>query len=271
MHRTPLLLLLLLLSSLASCAQPMPRAVTAQGSRVYLPLTLAHGYVWPSRGFGHPPEAWAISHAALIGGAPVWFYDWWWDCSRWLNDAGLYVPSVARAWYPQVMACNDGRPLLVLNEPEEVGQAELTPEAAAAVLHEAAASGWSGPIYCCGVQAAHIPYMRQVVAVYQSQYGAWPADGLHVHVYHGADELAEFIAWARAQGVLGDGVVVSEYGRLTDEKLTSGDLETLTAQVLAVDGVLTAAWFSVNYPPWAASDLLTAGGALTELGEAWRN
>ena len=91
------ILLLLLLSSLAGCAQPMPRAVTVHGSRVYLPVTLVHGYQWPVRGFGHPPESWGISHEALIGERPVWFYDWWWDCSRWLNDAGLYVPSVARA------------------------------------------------------------------------------------------------------------------------------------------------------------------------------
>ena len=106
-----ILLLLLLLSSLAGCAQPpMPRAVTAQGGRAYLPVTQVAGYRWPARGFGHPPEAWGISHEALIGDAPVWFYDWWWDCARWFNDAGLYVPAVARAWYPQVMGCNDGRP-----------------------------------------------------------------------------------------------------------------------------------------------------------------
>ena len=112
-----LLLFLLLLSSLASCAQPpMPRAVTAQG-RIYLPLTPVRGYQWPQRGFGHPPEAWSISHAALLSDTPIWFYDWWWDCGRWANDTVLYVPAVARAWYPEVMACNDGRPLLVLNEP----------------------------------------------------------------------------------------------------------------------------------------------------------
>ena len=64
MRRILLLLLLLLLSSLASCARPMPRAVTVQGSRVYLPVTLVHGYQWPVRGFGHPPEAWGIRAGA---------------------------------------------------------------------------------------------------------------------------------------------------------------------------------------------------------------
>ena len=271
MRRTPLLLLLLLLSSLAGCAQPpMPRAVTAQGSRVYLPVTLVAGYQWPVRGFGHPPEAWAVSHEALIGDAPVWFYDWWWDCSRWLNDAGLYVPAVARAWYPQVMGCNDGRPLLVLNEPEEIGQAELTPEQAASVLHEAAVSGWSGPIFCCGTQAAHLPYMQRLLTAYRSAYGAWPADGLHVHVYHGAEELDAFVQWAAGEGILGQGVVVSEFGYLTDDQISVAQMTALTDEVEARPWVLTSAWFSVHYAPWSTSDLLTAGGALTELGEAWQ-
>ena len=45
--------------------------------------------------------------------------------SRGLGDVYKRQPSVARGWYPQVLQCNDGRPLLVLNEPEEIGQAEF--------------------------------------------------------------------------------------------------------------------------------------------------
>ena len=262
--------LLLALLLLAGCtAPPMPRAVTAQGSRVYLPVTLVHGYQWPARGFGHPPEAWAVSHEALIGDAPVWFYDWWWDCARWFNDAGLYVPAVARAWYPQVMACNDGRPLLVLNEPEDAAQAGLTPEAAAAVLHEAAISGWSGPMYCCGTQAAHLPYMQRLLTAYRAAYGEWPAEGLHVHVYHGVAELDAFMQWASGEGILGQGVVVSEFGYLTEDPISVTQMTALTDEIEARPWVLTSAWFSVNYAPWRSSDLLTAGGALTELGAAW--
>ena len=261
--------LLLALLLLAGCtAPPIPRAVTAQG-RIYLPMTPVAGYQWSVRGFGHPPEAWAVSHAALIGEQPVWFYDWWWDCGRWAQDGVLYVPSVARAWYPQVMGCNDGRPLLVLNEPEEIGQAELTPEAAAAVLHEAAVSGWSGPMYCCGTQAAHIPYMQRLLTAYRATYGEWPADGLHVHVYHGAEELDAFVQWAAGEDILGQGVVVSEFGYLTDDPISVAQMAALTDEVEARPWVLTSAWFSVHYAPWSTSDLLTAGGSLTELGEAW--
>ena len=283
-HNVVVLFLALLL--LAGCAAPpMPREVAQQG-RVYLPTTPVAGYQWPARGFGHPPEAWSIGHEALIGEAPVWFYDWWWDCSRWLNDAGLYVPAVARAWYPAVLGCNDGRPLLVLNEPEEVGQAELTPEQAAAVLHAAAVSGWSGEIWCCGTQVQHMPYTRLLLAAYRAAYGAWPADGWHVHVYsqrdgrtHNATTLADvleglaaldaFVAWAQGEGVLGRGVVVSEFGALADSPIDLAILEAFEAEFGVRPEVLTGAWFSLRYEPWAGSDLVEADGRLTALGKAW--
>ena len=283
-HNVVVLFLALLL--LAGCAAPpIPREVAQQG-RVYLPTTPVAGYQWPARGFGHPPEAWAVSHAALIGEAPVWFYDWWWDCGRWLNDAGLYVPAVARAWYPQVLQCNDGRPLLVLNEPEEVGQAELTPAQAAAVLHAAASSGWRGEVWCCGMQVQHMPYTRQLLAAYRAAYGAWPADGWHVHVYsqrdgrtHNATTLADvleglaaldaFVAWAQGEGVLGRGVVVSEFGALADSPIDLAILEAFEAEFGVRPEVLTGAWFSLRYEPWAGSDLVEADGRLTALGEEW--
>lgn len=246
----------------------MPREVAAQG-RVFLPAVPVSGYQWPVRGFGHPPEAWAVSHEALIGERPAWFYDWWWDCGRWIGEPGVYIPSVMRAWHSEVMACNDGRPLLVLNEPEEAGQAELTPEQAAAVLHEAAISGWTGPMYCCGTQAAHLPYMQRLVTAYQTAYGAWPADGLHVHVYHGVGELDAFVLWADGAGILGQGVVVSEFGYLTDDPISVAQMAALTDEVEARPWVLTSAWFSVNYAPWRSSDLVDSDGTLTALGAAW--
>ena len=266
MSRLTALLALLLLAGCA--APPMPREVAAQG-RVYLPAVPVAGYQWPVRGFGHPPEAWAVSHAALIGERPAWYYDWWWDCSRWAGDQGVYIPSVMRAWHPEVMACNDGRPLLVLNEPEERGQAELTPEQAAAVLHQAAVSGWTGPVYCCGTQAAHLPYMQRLVTAYRMAYGAWPADGLHVHVYHGVAELDAFVQWASGEGILGQGVVVSEFGLLTEEPISVDQMGALTTAIEARPVVLTSAWFSVNYAPWRSSDLVDSDGTLTALGEEW--
>ena len=280
-------LLLALLLLLAGCAapMPMPREVAQQG-RVYLPTVPVNGYRWPARGFGHPPEAWAVSHVALIGEAPVWYYDWWWDCGRWIGEPGVYVPSVMRAWHPEVMACNDGRPLLVLNEPEEAGQAELTPEAAAAVLHAAAVSGWSGEVWCCGTQVQHMPYARQLLAAYRAAYGAWPADGWHVHVYsqrdgrtHNATTMADvqeglaaldsFILWAQGEGVLGRGVVVSEFGSLADSPIDLAIPEAFETELAIRPWVLTGAWFSVRYEPWAGSDLLRADGGLTALGQAW--
>lgn len=257
---------LALLFILTTC---VPMASVPQG-KIWVPGVQVSEYHWPKQGFGHPSESWDVPHDKLLGERPIWFYDWWFDCGRWAEETVVYVPAVMQAWYPQVLACNDGRPLLVLNEPENLLQANLTPAQAAAVLHSAVTSGWRGPIYCCGTQVAHTPYLARVVAAYRAQYGDWPTTGLHVHVYHGAEELRTFVAWARAQNILGTGVVVSEYGWLTDERILPRDLKALTEQVLAVDGVLTAAWFSAKYQPYTTSDLLMADGALTELGEAWR-
>lgn len=68
----------------------MPREINNVVS--YLPVTPVHGYVWPAHGFGHPPEAWDVSHEVLIGERPTWFHDWWWDCARWTLDGGIYIP-----------------------------------------------------------------------------------------------------------------------------------------------------------------------------------
>ena len=75
--------------------------------------------------------------------------------------------------------------------------------------------------------------------------------------------------WASGAGILGQGVVVSEFGYLTDDSISVAQMAALTDEVEARPWVLTSAWFSVNYAPWSTSDLLTAGGSLTELGEAW--
>ena len=269
-----------LVMGLAGCA-PL-----RQESAVFLPWAPVHGYEWPARGFGHPPEAWAVSHEALIDEAPVWFHDWWWDCSRWLDDPGLYVPSVARAWYPQVLGCNDGRPLLVLNEPEDAAQAGLTPAQAAVVLREAALT-WRGEIWCCGTQVQHLPYARALLAAYRAAYGGWPADGWHVHVYaqragvtletatladaqEGLRALDAFREWAASEGVLGRGVVVSEFGVLSARSVDPAILDVFREGFEGRPAVRAWAWFSLRYEPWAGSDLVESDGRLTELGEAWR-
>lgn len=255
-----------------------------QMATMYLPAVPVSGYQWPEQGFGHPPESWEISHAALTDGRQAWYYDWWWDCARWAGDPA-YVPSVMRAWYPQVLACNDGRPLLVLNEPEDPAQAGLTPEQAAAVLYQAALA-WRGEIWCCGTQVQHLPYMRRLVDAYEAAYGAWPATGLHVHVYgHRAGRtqnantvadaqaalasLDEFVTWAQSRGVIGRGVVVSECCVLSDVPPSVETLAVYEGMMDAVDVVLSVAWFSVGYQPWPGSDLLDGVGGPTGVGVWW--
>ena len=272
---------------LGGCAAPMPvpRRVGAPAV-VYLPLTPVGGYWWPARGFGHPPEAWSVGHEALIGERPVWFHDWWWDCGRWALDGAVYVPSVARAWHPEVLRCDDGRPLLVLNEPEDPNQANLSPARAAELLHTASLAWRRGEVWCCGTQVQHLGYARQLLAAYRAAYGEWPAAGWHVHVYsqragrtynatavtdvvEGMAALDAFVAWAAGEGVLGRGVVISEYGVLSGLVVEPVLMETFERELDARPVVRSRAWFSVRYAPWAASDLVEEDGRLTELGRMW--
>lgn len=272
--------------ALSGCARPgpMPREVGVAG-RVYVPLAPVASYRWPTRGFGHPPESWAVSHAGLVGDRPYWFYDWWWDCTRWSGEGQRYIPAVARAWYPAVLACDDGRPLLVLNEPEDAAQAGLAPAAAAAVLRQAVLA-WDGEVWCCGIQVQHLPYARLLLAAYRAEYGDWPAAGWHVHVYsqrdgrtkdamamadvqEGLRALDAFTLWAAGEGVLGRGIVVSEYGALADRPVDMAVMEAFEAEFGMRADVISWAWFSVNYGPWAGSDLVGDDGTLTELGRAW--
>lgn len=280
-------LLLLVVLVVGGCAGPMPRRVVTPGA-VYLPvMPVGAGYRWAGRGFGHPPEAWAVGHEALVGGGrPVWFHDWWWDCGRWMMDRAVYVPSVARAWYSGVLQCDDGRPLLVLNEPEDPNQANLSPARAAELLHTASLAWRRGEVWCCGTQVQHLGYAQQLLAAYRAMYGEWPAAGWHVHVYsqragrtynatavmdvvEGVAALDVFVAWAAGEGVLGRGVVISEYGVLSDRVVELALMETFERELDARPAVRSRAWFSVRYAPWAASDLVEDDGELTALGRAW--
>ena len=283
-----LVLVLVLVVVLGGCAAPMPvpRRVGVR-EVVYLPVAPVGGYRWAARGFGHPPEAWAVSHEELIGERPTWFHDWWWDCGRWALDGAVYVPSVARAWYPEVLRCDDGRPLLVLNEPEDPNQANLSPTRAAELLHTASLAWRRGEVWCCGTQVQHLGYAQQLLAAYRAAYGEeWPAAGWHVHVYsqragrtynatavtdvmEGLAALDAFVAWAAGEGVLGRGVVISEYGVLSGRVVEPVLMETFERELDARPVVRSRAWFSVRYAPWTASDLVEEDGRLTALGRMW--
>lgn len=267
------------------------------GKRVAFPLILVSGtrppWPWPRWGYGRPTQ-YAVSDAALRQGiANFWWYDW---SDRCLDDK--QVPMVWRDVSPALWLCNDGRPLLLLNEPDRVGQADLTPEQAADRLHQVISGGWKGEVWCCGTAVENLAYADAVVLSYTSRFGEWSAAGWAVHAYSNQAEwvrdlddakkyvpraladLDAFVAHMRARGLLGRGIVLSEYGALSawwpqSDAWHSPKQLVPTFQMFA-DGlrkrkdVLAYGWFSSLYEPLSASDLLWSDGTLTELGAAWR-
>ena len=238
---------------------------------------------WPAYGIGVPTQ-YPVDTTALFAERDYWYYDWSPRC------LDRQVPMVWRDVTSALWACNDGRPLLVLNEPDYVGQANLTPAQVAARLYEV--RHWRGEIYCCGTAAHHLAYIAAVIDAYQAQYGAWPAAGWHVHGYSNRAvwvkdipdvkyvpgalaDLDAFIAYVRGRGLLGRGVVVSEYGVLSrkDWHIPAELVPAFRAYRAGLaqrPAVLATAWFSTYYLPLSASDLLYQDGRLTALGIEWR-
>lgn len=289
------------LSPLATPAPVVRAAVPDElhpvGRRFIFPLILVNDarrpWPWPRWGFGQPSQE-TVSSAQLTAGiTDYWWYAWWEGC----GDT-RQIPMVWRDVSPTLWRCNDGRPVLVLNEPDRVGQADLTPEQAADRLHQVVAGGWRGEVWCCGTAVENLVYADAVVASYTSRFGEWPATGWHVHMYsnraiwtrdlddakkyvpRALADLDAFIAHMRARGLLGRGIVLSEYGALSawwpKANAWHSPAQLVPTFQMFANGlrqrkdVLAYAWFSSFYASLSASDLLWSDGRLTELGAAWR-
>ena len=288
------LLLVLLLTGCQAHPAPVRKLEEHRGGRfLILPLVMVNAqigvrpWVWPAVGYGNTMR---VDTAALAGG-------WWHNWGPGPCADPLQVPLVFASPTEVVAAiaagCNDGRPILISNEPEGSGtdQAHLTP-AQVADLVQAAAGVWRGAILCCGTFANAWAYTDAVVTDYEQRFGPWPAAGWHIHAYNNRanwrpDVVASgfteqaiadvdgFIAHQRQAGRLGQGVVVSEFGALSALWWHRPEaLEPLLADYVtafrARPAVLAWAWFSSHDPRFASSDLLQADGALTALGAKWQ-
>lgn len=296
------MLIVLLVTVLLSQPSTLP------GQR-YLPTIRVNQYRWPQTGFsvmGTFRDKMPVFYTADGSGPPMWFGDWWDGCRMYIENGqvygqGLYhasyVPMIWGEWDPLLLECNDGRPVLVGNEPELATQGDLTPTEMATLLRTVVTSGWSGPIWCCGVMVQHTAYMRAVVSEYRRLYGAWPlAVGIHAHLYvtgpdgspvitsvSDADVIRamsafdEFIALLATNGLLGRRVVVSEccvLSNVLSQAEVWGAAERLVNHAMSNQNVATVAWFSIfsaGAPAgseFRASDLVT-GSQVNALGRAW--
>ena len=280
-------------------------ALLAQPGQVYLPAIQVNQYRWPQAGF----SVMGVNRDRLpefynVDAPPMWFADWWLGCEMYSDNGqpygqaryhAAYVPMIWRAWDDFALRCNDGRPLLVGNEPELASQANLTPAEMATLLHTAVGQ-WAGPVWCCGVMVQHIGYMAQVVAEYRRLYGAWPSNvGVHAHLYVvgpdgspvitsiGDDDVTRaqvafdgFMALLADEGLLGRRVVVSECCVLSNTLSRAQVLSAaarLVNHAMSIPGVATVAWYSVTSRGAGAGEFVSSdlvdGGQVNELGRAW--
>ncbi len=252
-------------------------------------------WIWPKMGFGYAcggyggdcTEQYDIHLLTNgISADHYWTYDWGSSCTR---DGMQMVPMLWGATSRPPAACDDGRPLLILNEPERPEQANVSPAVAARMVHDVQ---WHGPIYCCGVMVERIDWMQQFVAAYMAAYGELPPlAGITAHVYNRGgvwvldtndpkyavietQRVDTFIAAMKQLGIFGKGLVLSEVGVLATEDYFSHASLVPSFNVYAdyaarTPDILTWAWFSSNYPQFSSGNLVHTSG-LTELGQAWR-
>ena len=243
--------------------------------RYLLPLLVAAtGWAWPADGYGVAPPWQATTNEVSIVDAG-WHYDWSARCPEPNHIPMLYDGKRSYEW-EWLAECNDGRPVLVLNEPEIVGEAELTPAETAVVLHRVV-QAWRGEVWCCGWNIGHpggIEHALATLDAYEDAYGTWAA-GWHIHLYPSPDiatALARydtFVAMLRERGVLGPGVIVSEYGAGWQEPVTT--LRAWRKAFAERPEIVSAAWFLARgISSWhAAGSLVDGSGALTPVGVEW--
>lgn len=237
----------------------------------YIPLVPVADYRWPAMGIGG-----TRSEIAAIAPQPVgrlWWHRWGHDCAEGINSeyGATYVPMLKYGWVDSVLLCNDGRPLLVGNEPEDVAQGNLTPEQQAEALHQAL-THWTGPVFCCGWQAQHLPHVRATIAAYRARYGEFPPSrlGVQVHVYQ-AGVYAPFADLVMAAGMAGQGIIVSECCVLGVDMPDSQVIGQAQRILGELGGARSVAWFCAHDEVWPASNMLHEDGRLTPVGEWWLN
>jgi hypothetical protein len=95
--------------------------------------------------------------------------------------------------------CNDGRPLLFLNEPEMADEANIAPDVAADMFYKMTRGSWSrsrwrGPIYGGGIINVHEEWVDKFLDTFATRYNNGSRSipeiaGWHLHMYANFDGL----------------------------------------------------------------------------------
>lgn len=161
-----------------------------------------------------------------------------------------------------------GTPILLINEPEYTGQADLTYEQAAEVVRRF--RNWPGPVYGCGTawfsdgyewMTGFIDYIGDDISI---------LDGMHLHCYAVANIVEWYDDYGERFAQLAKDhdwpVVISEYG------LTGGNDNDRDRFVKLLQNTFSPTYmflFSWKYHLIPDLDVVNADGSFTDIGLWW--
>jgi hypothetical protein len=252
-----------------STPTPLARARLAQSAKVHLPLVIS-SFQWHGVGVAPYTGQSLAQWSPYSTYANYWYHTWSPACSdpadptigdqlqrhipmvRSPNRDGSLATFLSPAY--QGSACNDGRPVLVLNEPEEITQDNLVsnPQGVLDVIVQVAnmkvSGSWKGPVYVGGIilrpgGAVGGALLDDALALWAQSHGGSRVipgvTGFHVHPYlifmagfnwsisdaarlnlvdTDVQLLRNFIAKRKAEGYSGD-TIVTEFGVLAQTAL----------------------------------------------------
>lgn len=202
-------------------------------------------------------DQWAAQHPSIP------FVTWRSDDCHHANA----IPLVWRSELPEAN-CNDGRSLLLFNEPNGAGQSNLTPAEAAhyAMQHQ----NWKGAIYCCGTlwNDTNWKWFEEFLQHYTGR-----LDGIHIHPYVWWNYEDNLYGWGPRWRQLADArgldIIVSEWaapgGSQVETVARNKEVLPLLQAIFRPSMMFYFSW----YYEWDVSDLTDGEGNLTPVGLWW--
>jgi hypothetical protein len=297
----------------------LDRITSTTAHTIYLPL-VSKSYQWHKVGGALYTGNTLSATQVFTAYQSYWFHVWdsiiCDDVRDPTRSLGRQVPMVRSSTITNFLAvaqygpCNDGRPILVLNEPEGAGQDNLVgPNMPRAlyIITSVANSTWKGPVYVGGIIVSNEQYITDLLTLWANAHAGSRlipgVAGFHVHPYmnlvggyspwltatqfmplvdQNVQMVRDFIAHRKAEGYSGS-TIISEFGWL-GRTLSLGRRDNDMVAIFdryvqdfdTVPEIQGWAWYSDWCPTtlkqndYDLSDLVFGDGSLTPTGVKFR-
>ena len=291
------------------------KSSTSTTYTTYLPM-VQKSYEWHKVGGALATGNTVKATQVFTGYQNYWYHQWGLGCDDVRDPTGSlgrHVPMVRSGTITTFLTtvqygpCNDGRPILVLNEPEQADQDNSTPTQTLYIITSVVNSSWQGPVYVGGILIQHEDYISKVLTIWANSHNGSRlipgVAGFHVHPYlnfvsgyspwltatqfmplvdQNVQMVRDFIAHREAEGYAGS-IIISEFGWLgTTVALGRRDSDMVAVFDRYVQDFDTIpeiqgwAWFSdwcpadTNPNDYNLSNLVYDDGTLTPTGAEFR-